>query len=152
VSEALNPYSPPKAPLEVAEAVRPPIELASRAARLGAAVLDTIVIVSAGAFGATIHPAAIFIAVAAIGGVNLWTLHRRRASIGKLAFGLRIVRSDGADVELWRIVFLRWLPVFLAGATRYLGILAVFDALFIFGRARRCVHDYLANTVVVDAK
>jgi uncharacterized RDD family membrane protein YckC len=92
------------------------------------------------------------LALAAIGGVNLWMVHKHRASLGKLVFSMRIVRADGSEAEVWRIVFLRWLPVTAIGAIPFLGVLALVDVLFIFGSARRCVHDYIADTVVIDAK
>jgi hypothetical protein len=28
---------------------------------------------------------------------------------------------------------------------------AIIDVLFIFGNARRCVHDYIADTIVIKA-
>jgi len=90
------------------------------------------------------------VGAAGIGAANLWTLHRARATLGKMALDLRIVRADGTEVELWRIVLLRWLPITAASA--FLAPLALIDVLFIFGAARRCVHDYLADTVVVDAR
>jgi uncharacterized RDD family membrane protein YckC len=151
LSEAANPYAPPKAVVEVAVEA-PPIELASRAARFGAAVVDSLILFGALLFGGIIHPAAAVVGVLAVGGLNLWTLHRHRASLGKCSLGLRIVRSDGSEAEFWRIVLLRSLPVTVIGAIPYLGLLTVVDALFIFGSARRCVHDYAADTVVVDGK
>ena len=151
MSEAVNPYAPPKAAVDVVVEA-PPIELASRAARFGAAVVDCLILIAAVVFGGILHPVAAMVGVLAVAGLNLWTLHRHRASLGKLSLGLRIVRADGSEAELWRIVFLRCLPVTVIGAIPYLGLLTLVDALFIFGSARRCVHDYAADTVVVDAK
>jgi uncharacterized RDD family membrane protein YckC len=130
----------------------PPIELASRAARFGAAVVDGLILFGAVLFGGIMHPFAALVGVLAVAGINLWTLHRHRASLGKCSLGLRIVRADGSEAELWRIVLLRWLPVTVIGVIPYLGVLTLVDALFIFGSARRCVHDYAADTVVVDTK
>ena len=150
MSEAANPYAPPKAAVEVA-VEGPPIELASRAARFGAAVVDSLILFGALLFGGIIHPAAAVVAVLAVGGLNLWTLHRHRASLGKCSLGLRIVRADGTEAELWRIVFLRWLPVTVIGVIPYLGFLTLVDVLFIFGESRQCLHDKLADTIVVNA-
>ena len=62
------------------------------------------------------------------------------------------LRSDGSRAGLARIFWLRnvvgalisWIP--LAG-----GLYALVDLLWIFGGARRCVHDYIADTIVVNA-
>lgn len=150
MTDAVNPYAPPKAALD--DAPQPQIELATRAARFGAAIVDGLVLGAAAGFGAVISPMAIAVFVLLIGAVNLWTLHQHRASIGKLALKLRIVRADGTEAELWRIVLLRWMPMAAISAIPFVSILALVDVLFIFGAARRCVHDYIADTVVVDAK
>lgn len=72
----------------------------------------------------------------------------RGQSIGKLIAGTRIERQDGRRIGLVHGVVLRsWLMGSLHG------FLLVFlaDALWIFGRERRCLHDYFADTRVVDA-
>jgi uncharacterized RDD family membrane protein YckC len=72
-------------------------------------------------------------------------------TIGKRAVGIRIVSyDDGSNPGFWRAVFLRDLvPWFIdIMAVRVFGII---DAAFIFGRERRCVHDYMAATIVVRA-
>jgi uncharacterized RDD family membrane protein YckC len=150
VPEAASPYAPPKATLE--DAAPPPVELAARSARLGAAVIDTVALGGAAFFGALFHPAGLFAGMAAVGAINLWTLHRARASLGKLALSLRVVRTDGTEAELWRIVLLRWLPTGLIGFIPGLNLLNLVDVLFIFRGDRRCVHDLIADTVVIDSK
>jgi uncharacterized RDD family membrane protein YckC len=62
------------------------------------------------------------------------------------------VRTDGSRVSFARIFWLRnvlntcfsFIP--LVG-----GLYGLIDALFIFGSAKRCVHDYIADTIVVRA-
>jgi uncharacterized RDD family membrane protein YckC len=45
---------------------------------------------------------------------------------------------------------LRWLPVFALRFIPFLGGLAgLADALVIFGSDRRCIHDYIADTIVI---
>ena len=97
------------------------------------------------------HPSALWLGLGTVAAINLWTLHRHRASLGKMALKLRIVRRDGSEVELWRIVALRWLPTAVIGFVPGLNLLNLIDALFIFREDRRCVHDMVADTVVVDA-
>jgi uncharacterized RDD family membrane protein YckC len=69
-----------------------------------------------------------------------FALAQRGQSIGKQLRGLRVVRTDGTAVSLPRIVFVR----------NALAVIAPVDALFIFRRDERCLHDLLADTKVVN--
>ena len=62
---------------------------------------------------------------------------------------LKVVRSDGSPVELWRIILLR--NVALQVAAQLCGFIGIIDALMIFGDQQRCLHDYLADSIVVEA-
>ncbi len=71
-------------------------------------------------------------------------------SIGKRLTGIKVVRTDGSQIELWRLLLLRNLVMsVLANA---FGLIGLVDALLIFTDARRCIHDYLADSIVVEAK
>jgi uncharacterized RDD family membrane protein YckC len=82
--------------------------------------------------------------------VNLVLLQRNGQTIGKKMLGIRIVRSDGSRATLGRIF---WLRGFVNGLFYYIPFVgrlyALVDSLAIFGSARRCVHDYVADTIVV---
>lgn len=82
--------------------------------------------------------------------INLSLLSRNGQTIGKRAVGTKIVRTDGSPVELWRVVVMRWLPLF---AVRWIplvgGLAGLADALVIFGSNKRCIHDYIADTIVI---
>ena len=81
---------------------------------------------------------------------NLMLLSRNGQSIGKRAVGTKIVRTDGSPVEVWRVVALRWLPLFVVRYIPFLGGFAgLADALVIFGNDKRCIHDYVADTIVI---
>ncbi len=81
-----------------------------------------------------------------------WFLYRSSQSIGKIALGLRIVRLDGSRASFVRTFWLRTVAVGAVAFVPYVGLLFVFvDCLFIFGPSRRCLHDYLADTIVVTA-
>lgn len=73
-------------------------------------------------------------------------LSLRGQSLGKLALGIRIERTDGSPAGFLRTVVLRDWPFVAFAAT---GLLAVVDGLLIFGRDRRTLHDRLADTRVV---
>jgi uncharacterized RDD family membrane protein YckC len=82
--------------------------------------------------------------------INVSLLSRNGQTIGKRAVGTKIVRTDGSKVELSRLIALRWLPVFALRFIPFLGGLAgLADALVIFGSDRRCIHDYIADTIVI---
>ena len=82
-----------------------------------------------------------------------YLLHTRGQTIGKLAMNIRIVRSNGARASLVRLAGLRYfvnnlvvlIPMGLGG------VYFLIDALLIFRAPRRCVHDYIADTIVVKA-
>ncbi len=79
-------------------------------------------------------------------------VQRNGQTIGKKLFNIRIVRSDGSPVTLSRVFFLRFLISRALAWVPFVGGLYVLtDTLFIFGDRRRCVHDYIADTIVVRA-
>ncbi len=136
-----------------------PAPLATRAQRLLAAVVDGIL-----SFGATSVVAAILkvefdpAAGRVQGGlffsampftVLQWALIAIRGqTIGKLAFQIKIVRLDGSDVGFLRGVVLRTWTVLLASLA--CGLLGFVNVLRIFAQDRRCFHDLLAGTEVVQ--
>lgn len=75
-------------------------------------------------------------------------------TIGKKLLKIQIVNiSDGKPTSFARIALLRALPVYLLAAVPDVGNpIALLDSLFIFRRDRRCLHDYVAGTRVVDAR
>ncbi len=81
----------------------------------------------------------------------------RAQNLGKMLFGLRVVRADtGEPAGAGRAVLLRFLlPValiLLLNGIPMLGFFFLFvDYLFIFREDRRCLHDLIAGTKVVKA-
>ena len=167
-----NPYAPPRA--AVADIVDPNarVALAERGTRLGASILDTII------FGAMVYapflvfgmldasaasaPAsdAPFGGMVAVGltlslvGLVVWFgftisyLRRNGQSIGKKILGIKIVRTDGSPASLGRIFVLRNVVVTILN---FIPLFAFVDVLFIFAESRQCLHDKLADTIVIVA-
>ncbi|RUL76824.1 RDD family protein [Dyella choica] len=82
---------------------------------------------------------------------DLVLLHRSGQTIGKRLLGIKIVRTDGDRASLARIFFLRALPIGLLAAVPFVGRLAsLIDALMIFGQEKRCLHDRIADTIVIN--
>ncbi|HEY4126837.1 MAG TPA: RDD family protein [Gammaproteobacteria bacterium] len=158
---AENPYAAPAA--AVAD-VAPEGEyiLADRGSRLGAAILDGLLaiplyflfiyvrqskVIPSGAVLAGVTLYAVLLAV-----VNLVLLYRNGQGIGKKIVGIKIVRKNGERASLARIFWLRIVVNAIPGMVPYIGWLyGLTDTLFIFGEPHRCVHDYIADTVVIKA-
>lgn len=170
----VNPYAAPAARVQdVDDAAE--YELADRATRLGAAILDGLVVggpVAVVAIGAAIMLPAmqrsgggsdrvavlgvigLLVGAALIGvlALNLVWLHRYGQSIAKRWLGIRIVRTDGGRCSLLRIIFARSVPMIVLRAIPMLGwIFGLVDALLIFREDYRCLHDHFADTIVIKA-
>lgn len=84
-------------------------------------------------------------------GVNTFPLVRAGQTLGKLAMGTRIVDMNGNAPGLGRLLLLRpiardaLLLIPIAGA-----VASLVNAFLIFGDERRCLHDYLSGTRVVN--
>lgn len=164
-----NPYAAPTARVDDA-----PVEgvvKADRVTRLGAAILDFLAMgVPAGVLGVVFAAAIpqsgtddpetlmaifgllLFGVMGAVGIVNLVLLHRNGQTIGKKIVNIKIVRTDGSPCALLRIVFARWLPMVVIGMVPLLGpIVSLVDVLLIFREDMRCMHDHIADTIVVRA-
>ncbi len=167
-ASGFNPYAPPGAEVGQASLLPEALELAGRGARLGARFIDAFIflaVVFVGIIPALTlgeAPANRAIAVAALwfvswllalGAWNLVLLHRHGQSVGKRLVKVRIVRSNGERSSLARLVVLRWLVPGLFSSFPYLGVVfALVNIFFIFRDDRRCLHDHLADTIVVTAR
>jgi uncharacterized RDD family membrane protein YckC len=162
-----NPYAPPEAQLAPRGQALPRADLASRGTRLGAKLIDGVVLFvvvfaiimagSAAGGGPTEQYTTRMLAIMGLGfalvvGVQAWLLHRHGQTVGKKLLGIRIVRGDLSRCGLGRIVLLRVLPFSVVGLIPLIGpLVGLVDALMIFGDDHRTLHDRVADTVVVTA-
>jgi len=74
-------------------------------------------------------------------------------SIGKKVVKTRIVDNDnGSNPGFVRAVILRsWVVSLISSVPCLGGIFGLVDILWIFGEEKRCLHDLMANTRVIDA-
>jgi uncharacterized RDD family membrane protein YckC len=73
-------------------------------------------------------------------------------TIGKRIVGIKVVRRDGSKASLGRIFWLRNVVNGIPGAIPFFGyIYQLVDGLFIFSGSRQCLHDKIADTIVVRA-
>ncbi len=74
---------------------------------------------------------------------EVWFIGKYGATPGKMAFGLKVIRSDGSRVSYWR-AFGRYLGTLLSSFTLMIGyIIAAFDS------EKRALHDHICDTRVV---
>ena len=91
---------------------------------------------------------------AALVGFAVWCtitvrfLLRNSQSIGKKILGIKVVRSNGTPVSFSRLF---WLRNFLIWIVSLIPLFGIVDSLFIFGESRQCLHDKIADTIVVVA-
>ena len=82
--------------------------------------------------------------------ITAWLVAANGQSIGKRLVGIKVVRTDGSRASLARIFLLRNVVNGLPNFLPYLGWLyQLVDPLFIYQDSRRCLHDLIADTVVV---
>jgi len=76
---------------------------------------------------------------------------RHGQTLAKRWFRIRIVRCSGEPAGFVRGVLVRsWLMALVEMIPIFGSVLAVFDALMIFGSESRCIHDALADTMVIE--
>ena len=122
--------------------------LASRTSRLGATLIDSVI---AGAAFLVVYfsPTTFLILLLAVLTVQAVLLTRDGQSLGKKALNIRIVvYHTGENGGFVPNVLLRGLVNGLLGFIPFYGPV---DIMFIFRNDRRCIHDLIAGTVVVNA-
>jgi uncharacterized RDD family membrane protein YckC len=180
--EPLNPFLPPAAELDVRAAPIAAVgHLASRWQRFGGSLVDGLLGIAAmvpcmmglleGHFRMPDSgPLHLFPSFALLSGTGTlgwvsagllaatavlqWTLLVMRGqTVGKMVAGTRVVRVDGTRAGFGNVVALRTWTVLLVGhIPKVNGLISLIDILFIFREDRRCLHDLVADTKVVDAR
>lgn len=80
-------------------------------------------------------------------------LQRYGQTIGKRLLGLAIVTLDGQKPELTTLLVNRYMSQMAMGVVPSLGMwLRVIDICMIFRDDKRCLHDHLAGTRVIDLR
>ncbi|EJL76796.1 putative membrane protein [Polaromonas sp. CF318] len=160
-------YAPPQATVaDVADANEGP-QLAGRVERLGAVILDTVFqslvlwLVSVltpynpwaaqGTGAWSFNPLSMAIGALIFVLLNGYLLATRGQTLGKVLLKLRIVRPSGEAVSPTRLA-LRYGAGFVAGLVMaVVWVYSLIDCLMIFRKSRRCLHDEIADTIVVKA-
>jgi len=166
-----NLYAPPKSDVSDLGDAGNELVRAGRGERLGAYLLDAVIpaviwvplliglgfdltVVRNDSVGtATLVGIALaIIALLAWLGITIFFVHRNGQSIAKRIVGIKVVRSDGSRASLGRIFWLRNFVNALPGAIPLLGYMyKLVDYLLICGEKQQCIHDMIADTIVVKA-
>ena len=169
VSTSANPYAPPRARVRDVAAPKVTQVPAERSTRLGAAIVDGLVfsvmvygpMILGAVFGAMMAPtgddggmaALLSLGLAFIGFV-IWTwmtLKQMRdsgQSLAKKYFNIKVVNGDGSPASLGTLIWKRNVITWVLSIIPLYGLVEV---LFIFGEDRKCLHDKIADTIVVEA-
>ncbi len=84
--------------------------------------------------------------------VQVTLLCKHGQSLGKRWMRVRIVRTDGSPVGFVHAILLRSFVIQLIGCIPVVGgLVGLVDPLLIFREDRRCLHDLIADTIVVEA-
>ncbi|WNG24248.1 RDD family protein [Cystobacter fuscus] len=83
-----------------------------------------------------------------VAGYQLYLLATVGQSLGKRMMHIKVVRTDGAPVDLARLIFLRNVVPVLIGMCTW-NVFSLVDTLCIFTEQRRCLHDHIADTQVI---
>jgi uncharacterized RDD family membrane protein YckC len=147
-------------------------QLAGRGKRLGAAIIDTLILLAVvvpmmwvgGYFSAAMEAASRGQQVG-FGTVMLWAvigfivfvviqgvpLNASGQTWGKKLLNIRIVDLDGNKPPFAKLIGLRYLPIQIVANVPMVGpLLGLVNVLLIFRGDRRCGHDLIAGTRVVD--
>lgn len=82
--------------------------------------------------------------------VNSYHLYKYGQTLGKRVVGIAVATENQQVMEFNRLVALRYLPFRIVGVIPYLSLIQVIDILYIFRADKRCLHDMLAKTCVID--
>ena len=164
-----NPYAPPQSALQDPEPARgPEDELASRWARLGASLLDGLIMFAVflpvlflsdyweRAFANAVSLAenvglsiGYFVLFCVVNGYLLATAGQ---TVGKRLVGTRVVGVRDGRVPALGTLLGRYGLMHLASAIPWVGgLFGLIDSLFVFREDKRCVHDLIAGTKVIKA-
>ena len=80
-----------------------------------------------------------------------YLLYKRGQTIGKALVGTKIVDLKGNIPNFGKLLLLRYFVFGLTAQIPFIGgLFGLANVLFIFGEDRRCLHDHLAGTVVIN--
>ena len=162
-----TPYSPPRSEVSI-DTLAEKVTLASRWKRLAAMLINTAILIlpillfelmSESSDFSLMGTTAVEDTLLTVLGlcyitiiiINIVLIIKKSASIGKVLMKIKIVRSNGEECSAARIIGLRIIINNIFSIIPVVGtIYSLADPLFIFNKRKRCIHDFLADTIVID--
>lgn len=84
-------------------------------------------------------------------GIQWYLISTTGQSIAKRLLGMKIIKTNGEDVNFVSGVVLRvWVPALIGAVPAVGAFFPIIDALFIFGDEQQCLHDKIAGTKVIS--
>jgi uncharacterized RDD family membrane protein YckC len=83
---------------------------------------------------------------------NGYPLYKNGQTIGKMIMDIKIVDMNNNIPSLFRSFFLRSFLFSVLVFIPFIDFVAMLDIFFIFSQSRRCLHDRVAGTKVVDVE
>lgn len=157
-----NPFAPPATAAEPSPRAVVDLRKAMIGSRFQAALFDnvlTFVIVLPVLLIASSKDASgpglavlVILTIAALWSYQWYLVTTTGQTLGKRWAGIRIVKVDGSPLTFVSGVVLRsWVFALLSAIPGIGALVALADVLAIFGSERRCLHDQLAGTTVIEA-
>jgi len=98
----------------------------------------------------TLTPWTLTVGVVVFLALQGWPLLTRGQTIGKIIMKLRIVRPDGSRPDAFRLLGLRYgIGILCNLNVVVMMIYGMLDSLMIFRSSRKCLHDTIADTLVI---
>ena len=159
-------YKAPESSLEVSENEQ---VLASRRRRLGASLIDSILLMTPsliaiyylgwfehiknGTFPSVWYTVSLFaFGVVIYLAVNYRSLKENGQTIGKKVLNIKIVDLENNKPNMNTLILKRYAPYVTSAQVPIVGqFTSLINILFIFGKQKRCIHDYIAKTKVVNS-
>ena len=142
-------WEPSLAPTPADRGLPASLGLAGRGSRLGAAFIDGLTYSIPYIILLAVDPILGLLLLAAVLILQIILLTKDWQSLGKKALGIRIVKMDtGRNGGFVSNVLLR---VVVNGLLGLIPLYSLVDILFIFRQDRRCIHDFIAGTQVIEA-
>ena len=86
--------------------------------------------------------------------INGFFLAKDGQTVGKKIAGTRVVDFESGEIiSIWKYLGFRLLPIHIASQIPVAGnFIGLVDIIRIFGKDKRCFHDLIAGTKVIDVK
>jgi len=152
-------------------------ELASRWARLGAVIIDTVllsivllpILYFAGLINFTpVDPNVspwnqpvdhlqnfinALVGLMCYLAINAYFIFTSQQTVGKYVLDIQVVADSGEPTTGNHYVFVRYVPMYFISLIPIIGgIIGLINVLFIFRSSRKCLHDDIAKTIVIKLK